>query len=61
MVHNQESWDLFANYDELPMTLRQSYYPKKPTFLMVCHETVVYLITKDHSKEILTMTEPIPV
>jgi RNAse (barnase) inhibitor barstar len=60
-VHNQDTWDLFANHHELPMTLRWSHDPKKPTLLMVCHEIVVYLITKDPSKEILTMTEPIPV
>ena len=61
IAHSRQTWDLYANHHELPTTLRRSYEPKKPSLVSVSHELVIYLTTKDVSKEILATTEPIPV
>jgi hypothetical protein len=57
-ARSQQSWDLYANHHELPATLRQSF---SSTSISVKHELIVYLATKDTSKDIMAMTEPIPV
>jgi hypothetical protein len=57
-ARSQQSWDLYANHHEFPTGLRQSF---KSSLISVRHELIVYLATKDTSKDIMAMTEPIPV
>ena len=55
---SHQSWDLYANSHELPTTLRRSFVG---SLVKVRHQLMVYLTNKDSSREIIALTEPIPV
>ena len=61
IAHDKQTWDLFANHHEIPSRVRKSFQPKFHSLLSIRHELVVYLASKDGSKDILATTEPIPV
>eukprot|EP00934_Nitzschia_sp_Nitz4_P000815 Nitzschia sp. Nitz4//scaffold55_size114948//29305//29952//NITZ4_003889-RA/size114948-processed-gene-0.62-mRNA-1//-1//CDS//3329554494//815//frame0 len=60
-ANSSQTFDIFANDEELPSTLRQTYDQDSASLLQVSHEIVVFATSKDNPKEILATTEPIPV
>ena len=61
IAQDKQTWDLFANHHEIPTRVRKSYQPKFHSLLSIRHELVVYMASKDGSRDILATTEPIPV
>lgn len=58
---NHQSWDLYANHHELPVTLMPSYDSNSESLLRVRHELAVYMTTSEPSKALLASTGPIQV
>lgn len=58
----RQSWDLYANHNEIPSTLRRTYDQDSKSLSKVFHEIIIYVKKKDSPKEvILATTEPIPI
>jgi len=61
VARSRQCWDLEANHDALPTTLRRSYDHDVNALLKVTHEMIVYVVRKNAPKIVLATTQPIPV
>ena len=58
----QDSWDLCANEQAIPSTLRCTYDHDPRSLLIVFHEVIIYLKRKEGDQEVIVAaTQPIPV